>query len=150
MFLFCTQTFPTTILQIPLRSLLQMRKGKSSVQVSGSLGFCHRPAHFPAVCISWLRLLSKCTMNWVAQITDINLPTALEAGGPISRCWQVWFLPRLVSLASHGCPPAEDSAGLSDLFSLCFYVMALSSHRDTGPVGLWAHPSALIQPQVPL
>ena len=71
---------------------------------------CGRPFYcFPLfLCIDcWLRLLSKCTMNWVAQTTDNNFPTALEAGSLILRCWQVWFLPRLVSLASHGCPPAE-------------------------------------------
>ena len=146
MFLFCTQTCPTTILQIPLRSLLQMRKGKSSVQVSGSLGFCRRSAHFPAVCISWLRLLSKCTMNWVAQITDINFPTALEAGVQyrgtggfgFSQGLSPWLLMAALLLSPHVT------------FSLCFYVMALSSHRDTGPVGLRAHPPALIEPQVPL
>ena len=62
--------------------------------------------------ISLLRLRGQNATHWVAEIIEIYFLKVLEAGNSQSRCWQIWFLPRLLSLAcssiAQSCPTLCD------------------------------------------
>ena len=65
-----------------------------------------------------------------ASTTEVHVRLALEAGCPRSRCQQVRFLLRPLSLA---CGQLASPWVLTG-FSLCDYVPILSSHKDTSHV----------------
>lgn len=44
-------------------------------------------------------LSAKAATDWMASTVDIYFLTLLKVGSPRSRCWQVWFLLRPLSLA---------------------------------------------------
>ena len=81
-----------------------------------------------------LGLPKKCTTAWMSYISIVYPLTILDARRPGSRCWQCWFLLRLLSLAG------------SWQFSLCLHIVftmvrhlpdLLSKYKDTG----WHHSS---------
>lgn len=61
-----------------------------------------------------------------------------EAGSPRSRYWQVWFLPRLLSLA-HRWPPSPWVL-MWPLLCVRAFPVSSSSCKDTSTVGFGPHP----------
>lgn len=70
-------------------------------------------------CLRWLGLPWQHTTDWVASIMGIFFLTLLEAGGPRSRCWHIWFLMRTLFLAS--------------TFLLCPHKITIPSPPSWGP-----------------
>lgn len=112
-----------------------------------------------------LALLEQSTVNWVAHTTEQSFFTGLEAKNPRSRCFQAWFLLRVVEenqsrasllafgglLAKIGIPLLIE-ASLSSLppslhgilpAGVSEFKFPLPFFKDTSPIVLGTHPTPI-------
>lgn len=109
MSLLCTQTFPAIILQIPLRSVLRIRKGKSDVQRKGKPGFLPEASPYPyreywSAGAARTKYHRQCDLNnrnpfshsvggWKSQIQMLAVLVSLEASLPGLQVAGLWRRP---------------------------------------------------------